>query len=274
MRVIGICRFSYPALGGFKRMHDSIAEREAYLYATDRMALRFAHFEALVLPSVRAQTDGDFTFLIVIGQNMPARWLERLHDLCAPVPQIKITQRAPLKHRLALQLAIQDELGEGRPESFQFRLDDDDAMGVDFVEISRSIIRRTERLRRRAPRTAIEFNTGYSATLSADGIIAEDVISSFWACGMGVHFAAGDDKTIMNFGHHKIHHVMPSIIHPRPPMYIRAKHADNDSEAKFRPRRMKPLDADQIRLFKDRFNVDADQVRQVFAAADALRGKA
>jgi hypothetical protein len=273
MRVIGICRFSYPALGGFKRMHQTVIDREAYLYATDRMALRFAHFEALVLPSVRGQTDEDFTFLVVIGENMPDPWLTRLQDLCAPVPQIKIVPCAPMKHRLAMQLVIQEELGGDRPESYQFRLDDDDAMGVDFIELSRSIIRRSGRLRRRTPRTAIEFNAGFTATLSAQGIVAEEALTAFWPCGLGVHFAAGDDKTIMNFGHHKLHHVMPTIIHPRPPMYIRAKHGDNDSEAKFHPGPLKPLTDDQIRLFKDRFNVDADQVAQVFAAADALRGK-
>lgn len=274
MRVIGICRFSYPALGGFKRMHATVAEREAYLYAPRRMALRFAHFESLVLPSLRAQTDPDFTFLIVIGHNMPEPWLSKLHALCAPVPQIKIIAREPLKHRLALQLAIQEELGETRPESLQFRLDDDDAIGVDFIELARSIARRSGRLRRHAPRTAIEFNTGYSASLSAKGIIAEDVISAFWACGLAVHFAEGADKTIMNYGHHKIHHVMPSIIHPQPAMYIRAKHSDNDSAAKFRPRRMQPLSDAQRQIFKSRFNVDEEQVRAVFAALAVPHDKA
>ncbi|PVA11223.1 riboflavin synthase subunit beta [Pelagivirga sediminicola] len=274
MRVIGVCRFSYPALGGFKRMHDTVAEREAYLYAPARMALRFAHFEALTLPSVRAQTDPDFTFLVIIGPNMPAPFLEKLHALCDPVPQIKIVPREPLKHRLALQLAIQDELGKARPESLQFRLDDDDAMGVDFVEQIRSVARRTGRLRRREPRTVIEFNRGYSATLSADGIIAGDVISAFWACGLAVHFAEGDARTIMNYGHHKLHHEMPAIIQPRPPMYIRAKHTDNDSAAKFRPTGLKPLTDAQRQIFRDRFNVDEEQVRAVFSALDAPRGKA
>ncbi|MFX0544005.1 glycosyltransferase [Roseovarius sp. S1116L3] len=271
MRTIGVCRFSYPALGGFKRMHDTVAEREAYLYGPERMALRFAHFETLTLPSVAAQTDPDFTFLIVIGQNMPQPWLGRLEALCAPVPQIKIVPSAPLKHRLALQRAIQAELGEGRPESLQFRLDDDDAMGVDFIELARSVARRSARLRRRQPRTAIDFNTGYSATLSAEGIIAEDVVSSFWACGLAVHFAEGDDKTIMNFGHHKLHHIMPSIIHPRPRMYIRAKHVDNDSEAKFRPRRLRPLTDAQRQIFRDRFNVDEERVRAAFAELASAR---
>ena len=273
MRVIGICRFSYPALGGFKRMHDTVAEREAYLYEPTRMALRFAHFEALTLPSIAAQTDPDFTFLVIIGQNMPKPFLDRLHDICAPIPQIKIVEWEPMKHRLALQLAIQAELGDPAPESLQFRLDDDDAVGVDFIQQIRLIARRSERLRRREPRMVIEFNTGYSATLTKDGILCEEVISSFWACGLAVYFAAGDRRTIMNYGHHKLHHEMPALVTPRPPMYIRAKHTDNDSAAKFVPKGLAPMNEDQRRVFMHRFNVEEDAVKVLFAALDAPRDK-
>lgn len=274
MRVIGICRFSYPALGGFKRMHDNIEAREAYLYAPERMELRFRHFEALTLPSVAAQTDPDFTFMIVIGQRMPEPWLSRLHDLTAPVPQIRIVPTAPMKHRLALQKAIQAELGDNADESLQFRLDDDDAMGVDFVAQIRHIAGRTGRLRRRDPRLAIDFNKGWSVRLSASGIEAEEVITSFWACGLAVLFPPGDAKTIMNFGHHKLHHVMPAIVQPRPPMYLRAKHDDNDSEAKFKPGPMHRLNDREIRLFRDRFNVSQDAVQRIFSAPAAPRDRA
>nr|WP_309502107.1 putative rhamnosyl transferase [uncultured Roseovarius sp.] len=274
MRVIGVCRFSYPALGGFKRMHETVEAREAYLYEATRMELRFAHFEALALPSIRAQTDPEFTFLIVIGERMPEPYLSRLHDLCAPVPQIKIMPRPPQKHRLALQRAIQEELGDNEVDTLQFRLDDDDAMGVDFVAQCRSIARRTSRLRRREPRMVIEFNSGFSARLSADGISAEPVITAFWACGLGVTFPAGDTRTVMNYGHHKLHHSMPAVIQPRPPMYIRAKHDDNDSAAKFKTGPLKPLDDAGRQLFRDRFNVDEAEICRIFANQAALRGKA
>jgi len=271
MRVIGVCRFSYPALGGFKRMHDSVAEREAYLYAPERMELRFRHFEALTLPSIAAQTHPDFTFLIVIGERMPEPFLTRLRDLTASVPQIKIVAREPMKHRLALQLAIQEELGDNNEETIQFRLDDDDAVGVDFVAHSRSIIRRTGRLRRKTPRMVIDFNAGYSVTLSANGIVAEPVFASFWACGLAVYFGPGDRKTVMNFGHHKLHHVMPAIIQPRPLMYLRAKHIDNDSEAKYKTGKLAPLTENEQQIFKDRFNVDEAHVRKIFSGPIASR---
>lgn len=273
MRVIGLCRFSYPALGGFKRMHASVADREAYLYAPERMELRFRHFEALTLPSVAAQTDPDFTFLIVIGQNMPKPWLDRLHDLTAALPQVRIVPTAPKKHRLALQEAMQAELGDNDTENLQFRLDDDDAIGVDFIEQIRAIAGRSARLRRREPRMAIEFNTGWSVGLSDQGIRAEAVVTSFWACALAVLFPAGDSRTVMNYGHHKLHHVMPAFIQPRPPMYLRAKHDDNDSEAKYKTGPLIPLTADQAQLFRNRFNVDEARVRQIFSAPPAPRGK-
>lgn len=273
MRHIGICRFSYPAFGGFKRMHETIAEREAYLFDDTRMDLRFRHFEALTLPSIAAQTDPDFTFLIVIGENMPAPWLERLRDICAPVPQVKIRAMRPMRHRRAMQKAIQAELGANETDSIQWRLDDDDAVGLDFVERTRAIVRDTATLCTDWKNLAMEFSRGFSVALSQDGIIAEDVKTPFWACGLAVLFRPGDPATVMNYGHHKLHHDMPMLIQPDIPMYIRAVHGDNDSSARIKPGLLEPLSDDRRALFKARFNVDEAQVRRVFASPSAPRGR-
>ena len=50
VQVVGLCRFSYPAFGGFQLEHDTIAAREAFLYAPQRIKERFQSFEALTLP--------------------------------------------------------------------------------------------------------------------------------------------------------------------------------------------------------------------------------
>lgn len=86
MQIIGLCRFSYPALGGFQVEHEGVAERSAYLYEPARMDERFRHFETIMLPSIAAQTEKDFTFIIVIGDNLPDLYQERLFDLCADIP--------------------------------------------------------------------------------------------------------------------------------------------------------------------------------------------
>ncbi|MFU8778350.1 MAG: glycosyltransferase [Roseovarius sp.] len=265
MRVVGICRFSYPALGGFKRMHDTVSEREAYLYAPARMELRFRHFECLTLPSIAAQQNPDFTFLVMIGQNMPKPYLDRLHDLTAPVPQIKIIESEPMKHRLAMQLAIKAELGEDTDLSMQFRLDDDDAVGLGFVRSLRWFEKHTRTMRKSWRYMAIDYNRGYSVTLSEQGIIAEELQAPFWACGLAVLFRPDDPLTVMNFGHHKLHYEMPTLIQPGPHMYLRAKHADNDSHAKYKTGPMHPIDAREAAFFKSQFNVDEDRVKAVFS---------
>ena len=274
MKILGICRFSYPAIGGFKRDHDSVAEREAYLYAPERMELRFRHFEALTLPSVAAQTDPDFTLLVQIGQNMPRPQLERLHDLVAPVPQVRIVTREPMRQRRAAQLTIKEALGDDTEESIQFRLDDDDAVSVKFVRSIRWFARHTAKMRRRWRHMAIEFSSGYTVRLSENGIEAEEVQTPFWPCGLAAIFQPGDPKTIMNYGHHKLHTFMPTMIHPTPRMYIRAKHDDNDSVAKFKTGTLQALTDEQRAFFKAQFNVDEDHVRRVFCAPAALRGTA
>lgn len=268
MKVIGICRFSYPALGGFKRMHDSIAEREAYLYAPERMALRFAHFETLTLPSIRAQKEPRFTFLILVGESLPKPWRDKLYDITADIPQVKIIAKEPMKHRPAMQSAIKEELGEDTEENIQFRLDDDDAVSVDFVRSTRWFAKHTAPMRKRWANMAFEYNTGYSVRLSEQGITAEELQSPFWACGLAVLFRPGDRKTVMNYAHHKLHTHMPTMINPHPHMYLRAKHDDNDSAAAYKTGTLTPIDEAQRAYFKAKFNVDEAHVQRVFSDPD------
>lgn len=274
MKIVGICRFSYPALGGFKRMHDSVAEREAYLYDPARLALRFRHFETLTLPSIRAQKEPRFTFLILVGDSLPRPWRDRLHDITADVAQIRIIAKPPMRHRLAAQQAITEALGDTTEESLQWRLDDDDAVSVNFTRSIRWFAKHTAKMRANWRNVAFEYNSGYSVTLSGDGIVAEEVQSAFWACGLAVLFRPGDTKTVMNYPHHKLHTMMPTFINPLPAMYLRAKHGDNDSAAAYKTGRLSPLTEDQRAFFRERFNVDEDHVKRVFSAPEPLRDKA
>ena len=274
MRVIGICRFSYPAIGGFKRMHETVEDREAYLYATQRMELRFRHFELLTLPSIAAQKDKRFTFLVMTGERMPKPYWERLNDICAPVEQIKVITAPPAKHRTAMQQAIQTEIGSEDTETLQFRLDDDDAVGIQFVRSIRRSARLAWKLRSGWDNMVIEYSRGYSVKLTEDGIVAKDIQGQFLACGLAVSFRAGESKTVMNFPHHKLHHTMPTVIDPTIPMYLRAVHEDNDSRARGQDTALEPLTADEQRFFKSQFNVDETKVRAAFTPEPALLGKA
>ena len=274
MRVIGVCRFSYPALGGFKRMHDSIEDREAYLFDPERLTLRFRHFETLTLPSIAGQRDKRFTLLVVTGERLPRPWRERLNDICATVPQVKVVTAQPQRHRTAMQDAIQDELGETPEPSLQFRLDDDDAVDASFIRSIRRTARLSVKLSKDWRNLAIEYSNGYSVMLTPEGLRAKKIQAQFYSCGLAVMFRPGDSKTVMNFPHHKLHHQMPTLINPLPEMYLRAVHADNDSGAGRSVDGLQPLDEAQRVFFKERFNVDEDAVRASFAGQAALRDRA
>lgn len=54
---------------------------------------RFRHFEAICLPGLKAQSDPEFTFLVLVGTSLPAEARARLEALLADFPQARIVAR-------------------------------------------------------------------------------------------------------------------------------------------------------------------------------------
>jgi len=77
---------------------------------------------------------------------------------------------------------------------------------------------------------------------------------------------------VMNFPHHKLHLEMPTLLHPTPRMYLRAKHEDNDSAESYQTGPMRLLNDDERLLFKQQFNVDEDRVKAVFSGSRECGG--
>ncbi|WP_298919291.1 putative rhamnosyl transferase [uncultured Roseobacter sp.] len=268
MQVIGICRFSYPAIGGFQVRSASLAERRAYLYDPDRMATRFALFEAFTLPSIRAQTDADFVFLIVVGDSLPRRYSERLRDLVKDIPQIVVQRHAPGPHREVMNDALNALRSNKKAPCIQFRLDDDDAVARGFVaELRRRAVPALQILED-SQSVAIDFNQGYIARPNAEGIEAAAVKESYWAAGMAIVTRPKSQQTIMSFSHNKIWQHMPTLTFTGTDMMLRGIHPYNDSRQKTEPRpvQLQPLDAAGEVHFKMTYNIDADNVRRLFSA--------
>lgn len=151
--IVGICRFSFlgkcdwvDTRGERGNSNAELAARIPEIYDETRLERRFEAFEKLCLPSLRAQTDPDFEFWFLTSPELPDRALERLHDLCADMPQMRIivsmarTPQNALEHELA---AAADKAG--RPV-IQFRIDDDDALSRHHVARIRSEARRFDDL--------------------------------------------------------------------------------------------------------------------------------
>ncbi|KIC32468.1 putative rhamnosyl transferase [Leisingera sp. ANG-M7] len=266
MQVIGLCRFSYPALGGFQVEHDTVAERIAYLYSEERMEERFRLFETVALPSLRAQTDADFDLIIVTGDSLPRHHRGRLQDLTADMPQVRIVAEPPRRHRQVMKEILNAARRNPDQPCLQFRADDDDAVAVEFVERLRETAADCAGLLKKTPIAAIDFNRGYIAEFGARGIAAsEPAVRSYFTAALGMYAAGGVRQTIMNFGHHRIHHHMPSITITDVPMWVRSHNTYNDSRQRNAgAENVVPLAPKQEREFATMFGIKASHVRAAF----------
>ncbi|MFX0544006.1 putative rhamnosyl transferase [Roseovarius sp. S1116L3] len=269
MQVIGLCRFSYPALGGFQIEHATLEERAAFLYDPVRMEERFATFQTLTLPALRAQTDPDFTLAIVVGDAMPEPLLVRLLDLVEDMPQAVIIPRAPARHRQVMCEVINSIRREGPLPSLQFRMDDDDAVAVTFVQRLREAAGDIAPMLARHRYVGIDFNEGHIARIGPRGIHAKETIETLWTPALGMAVAPGASRGIMNFSHAKLGRVMPVVTLPGAPMFLRGHNQFNDSRQKegVRPVRPPLLDAAGEEMFRQIYNIDADAIRAYFAKA-------
>lgn len=266
MQVIGLCRFSYPALGGFQIKHESIEDRIKFLYADARLEERFRFFECFTLPSLRGQLDQDFTFLIIIGDSLPDHHRSRLEALVADMPQVVIQSHPPRGHREVMKEAINSVRRFDGEHSLQFRLDDDDAVGIGFVARLREAGGNLIGFAAEHRSVAIDFNTGVIAQPSSAGIAVEEIQRQYWTSALGVMIQPSSKISVMNFGHNNIWKWIPTVTFTGEDMVLRGHNDYNDSRQgpKVSKVTLTPLDKDGELRMKMSYNIDADCVRRVF----------
>lgn len=267
MQVIGLCRFSYPAIGGFQVEHDTIEDRIDYLYAPHRMEERFRTFEAFTLPPMRAQTDPNFTFLVVIGGQMPPIYEDRLRALLNDVPHAILQKHPPKPHRLVMRDAVNSVRQDTGLPCLQFRMDDDDAVACMYVERLRAAAQDLRPLLRKNRHIAIDFNQGFIARPGAGGIKATPTIENLWTAGLAISAKPAAKNCIMNFGHSKLARFMPVVSFTGEDMFVRGHNDHNDSRQKrgVKPVTLLPLNAEGKSHFHKTFAIDADHVASLFS---------
>lgn len=140
--VVGFCRFSFVGRGDWARYRsiergsesEELLQQVAQeLYAPERMARRFASFENVTLPSILAQSDQDFTYVVITSQAMPEIYKARLAELCARSKAIRLVI-ADSPELTDVTTPILQDLSDRHEQVVQFRLDDDDAIAQRYVE--------------------------------------------------------------------------------------------------------------------------------------------
>jgi Putative rhamnosyl transferase len=139
LKTVGLLRFSVLTPTYYSERFDTLEKTAAHIFSPERMALRFRIFENLCLPSLVRQSDADFDCVVLTAASMPAQYLDRLRDLLAPLANIHLMPVGTDKHYQLLKSGYNSVPVGDCTHRIEFRLDDDDAVDLDFV-------RRTKRL--------------------------------------------------------------------------------------------------------------------------------
>lgn len=269
IQTIGITRWSYPGTpDGFRSASHDLDAVRAALYAPERLEHRLLLLEHLILPCLRNQTDPDFQHIFVMGDQMPEPWRTRLTDLLATVPQI-IPAFEPEGKNLILVCAdlIDQHQDPACDVVAQYRLDDDDALAVNFVERLRSAFPDLEPFYRPEQRVCFDFSRGFVMDARTQNLNFIPVSARQWAPGMVIFQNAQTTRSIFHFPHLRVWHFMPTLTVREDPMFIRGIHHDNDSDiGNFgrRTRSYKFNPSSKPRFFMRKFAIDIVQIEALW----------
>lgn len=267
-QIVGVCRFSYPATGGFNLSDLGAADQIDALYQPERMRRRFAYFEGICLPSFAAQTDPDFRLVVLVGDAMPLRWRRRLRGLRARFPFLEICALEPLGPLQATRRAFRVGASEDLPFVTGFRIDDDDAVATDYVARLRAASDRVLSMGLVSPEApvAIGFQSGFYWALHEPGLPLFRCRESRPLGQASAMITTYDAKpNIFRWNHtHLLAHVR-CWTDPRPPMFLRTIHGGNDSDRSVPQRAERLSRAEGTSVLTERFGLAPRRLRPMLA---------
>ena len=224
MKIFGHCRFSYFGLTDTGREVVSETDAADKLWNAERMAVRFHLFEEVLLPSIRHQTDPDFTLVVICSELMPSAYHDRLEALVADVPQIRLLRTAKTNISLALKPVMLEASNDRQDPAIHFRVDDDDALGVSYIS----------RLRRVAsmglpPYTLITFPKGVMGFLDGGTARHMPQFKPSIAIGLAVLKAPDDLRTVFHMQHKRYGQYHPTFTDPTFAAFHYTRHTTNNT---------------------------------------------
>ncbi len=178
MKVMGFCRFSWFGISDTGRSIQTEDDAMRILYDPIRLATRFHLFENLCAPALRHQTDPDFEFVVITSPEMPEQFRTRLERIVAAVPQMRLVVTNKRDIGAVMKPLVLEGTAGGTQPLASFRLDDDDAVSVNYIARLRGIARRME------PGELITFPSGIYAFQHPDGARFGDWNKPFVAAGL------------------------------------------------------------------------------------------
>ncbi|EAR50070.1 hypothetical protein OG2516_08526 [Oceanicola granulosus HTCC2516] len=271
VQLLGLCRFSYPADDrSFQSQPGDLAKRRAGLYAPARLERRLTWFEHILLPGLAAQTDPDFTLLLLLGDDFPEPYRTRLLDLVAPVPQIRPVFRAPDNHRKVCREIMREARDPAADWVAEFKMDDDDAVAIDYVEHVRRDFEPMRPLAEANGRVALDHQRGLVLQAEGDGVELFPLVARYWGVALALCLRPDDEQAVMDFPHHRVWWRMSSLARHEPFMFVRGSHGTNDSTINLKQTITLPTPPQAVqRTLANRFRIDLPAFR---AALRRLEG--
>lgn len=264
VQMLGLCRFSYVGLRGYQVEHSSYDERRAYLYDSARLERRWQWFTRLALPGWRAQTDPDFTLVVMTGPDLPQPYLSRLRDLCQQIPQLRLELVPPMeRHLAACHAAIAPHIDPSAEVIGHFRHDDDDAVALDYVARTREDFALVQGLWQAEGRLSLDYGRGLMLKVEAGQISVTPRLCHNMGVALTIFLRPDAPETALHYDHSRLAQWMPGVQINRPLMFIRSIHCDSDSGSMGPGLPWNLPEDQQGRQLRQRFGLRRSDLRQM-----------
>jgi Putative rhamnosyl transferase len=223
MKTVGHCRFSYFGISDTGRDITDLESAQQLLWNPQRMAVRFHLFENLTLPSIVHQTDPDFTFVLISSPQMPEVYRNRLEALVEGHANIRIHWTDKTHITKASRPIMEEASNGGTDRALHFRVDDDDALAVDFVRRLKEAAQPLE------PTSVITFPTGVMGYIE-DGIAKHCAFNKFGiAIGYGIVQGPTDFRSPFHIQHRMYARKHFGFMDDSFPAYHYTRHSTNNT---------------------------------------------
>jgi len=260
-QIIGLVRFSYIAKNGFRNEFESLEDSRAFLFDPKRMAFRLKMLEEICIRSMRNQTDQDFKLIILVSLSLPTAYLNRVKAIVAPLKGAVVMVEPPKWMVQVTQTCFKKLIEPESDYVINFRLDDDDALAVDYIANIRETARKLVAGGLADEPTVIAHSKGiyWDIAKGEDGLRPKTEVKPL---GLACAMITKPDLpvSVFRWNHRDMGGYFPLFLLPGAPMFIRSLHAYGDS-ATVVPRWETPSDTfDIAQVLADRFCLDIKEL--------------